>query len=613
MTSQEILTKFIKFYEARGHKLIPNVSLVPENDPTLLFVNSGMFPLVPYLSGQSHPMGKRLVNIQRSLRLQDIEEVGDVRHTCVFHMMGNWSLGDYFKKEQLSWVYEFLIDQLGLDITKMYATVFAGDSTSPKDEESIAILKDTFAKYGIKAKEGERIFPCGRKSNWWQRGDAVGELGGPDSEIYYYLGDSTPKLGTSPEDDENNFLEIGNSVFMQYIKTGDGWSQLSQKNVDFGGGLERIALAVQNKKDIYETDNFFPIIQKMGDISQEKYGSSEKVTKSMRIVADHVRAAVLLAMDGVSPGSKEQDYVSRRLLRRMLLASRNLGIVGGVSENLVPIVCQMFSWLYPELSNKVGDILSIFVREEKDFERVIQEGTKYLSKERHKTKVMEAIRDPKNSRGKLASIAFELYQSLGYPFDLFKQYLSENGYSDPGLETVFLSRFFDHQEQSREGAGGKFKGGLADQSDQVVKYHTATHLLHQALREVLGDQVAQQGSNITGERLRFDFSYPQKLTDEEIAKVETKVNEIVAKKLPVQFEILNKAEAEKTGALHFFGDKYGDQVKVYFVGENLENAYSKEFCGGPHVQNTGELAPITIYKQESIGKGKMRIYAKFVS
>jgi alanyl-tRNA synthetase len=605
MRSQEILEKYINFYQEKGHKVIPNVSLIPENDPTLLFVNSGMFPLVPYLSGQPHPMGKRLVNIQRSLRFEDIEEVGiSNRHTVAFHMLGNWSLGDYFKEEQLPWVYEFLVEVLGLDINRMYASVFEGDEFAPKDDESVSILQQVFKKYGIEAKEGERIFSYGRGDNWWQRGEAVGELGGPDSEIFYYIGTEGNGLGRNPADNQDDFIEIGNSVFMQYVKTETGWEELSQKNVDFGGGLERLALAVQGKQDIYLTDNFLQIVQKIEEISGKKYGSEALVTKSMRVEADHIRACVFLAMDGVLPSNKDQGYVLRRLIRRMVRAGRVLGVERDLSVSLTATVVKSLEWLYPPLSEKQAGIEGIFVEEENKFRKTLEKGSLEFKK---------VIKDVKPNETALAGKAFDLYQSVGYPAEIFVEDWKDlgNHLNEKKFYQEFERIFREHKDASRKGAEQKFTGGLADHSEEVVKYHTATHLLHKALREVLGEQVVQQGSNITSERLRFDFNYPQKLTEEEIAKVVGLMNNMIKKAYSVGFKVMPREEAEKTGAIQAFGEKYGDNVKVYYIGDSLEEAVSKEFCGGPHVENTSKLKPINIYKQESIGKGIMRIYARF--
>ncbi len=605
MTSQEILEKYFDFFIERGHKKIPNVSLVPEGDSTLLFVNSGMFPLVPYLSGGKHPLGKRLLNIQRSLRFEDIEEVGTTnRHTVAFHMIGNWSLGDYFKKEQLPWIYEFFIDVLKIDPKRLYATVFAGDKNAPKDVESIEIIKEIFKKYGIDAKEGERIFPYGKKDNWWQRGDSIGELGGPDSEIFYYLGEGNPS-GKSPADNQDEFLEIGNSVFMQYKKTEKGWEPLSQKNVDFGGGLERIALVVQKKKDIFETDNFWPIIERIQEITGFKYDSDPKKKRAMRVLADHIRATVLLGMDGVLPGNKDQGYILRRILRRMIRAGRNLGIEKNVSVQLVGGVAATLGWLYPELKNKQKEIEMLFSAEEEKFSKTLTNGAKELEKKFSLLK----IKDDKT----LSALAFNLFQSLGYPTEIFVEDMGDRGIKLDlkNFEKLVEKRFEDHQRLSRSGAEMKFKGGLADQSDTVIKYHTTTHLLQHALKILFDEKISQLGSNITNERLRFDFPFDRKLTGDEVKKVESLVNELIGKNVPVNFVILPKDEAVKSGAVYMKSETYPDQVKVYFIGESLEKAISKEFCGGPHVKNTSELKPIEIFKQESIGEGKMRVYARF--
>ena len=604
MNSQELLTKYFEYYKEKGHKIIPNVSLVPEGDSTLLFVNSGMFPLVPYLSGGAHPLGKRLLNVQRSLRLDDIDEVGDNRHTCVFHMMGNWSLGDYFKKEQLPWIYGFFIEVLGLDPKKLYATVFEGDEFAPKDEDSIEIIKSVFAKYGIDAKEGERIFPCGRKNNWWKRGDTIGELGGPDSEVFYYIGEGEPGKGKNLLNDEEEFIEIGNSVFMQYKKTVKGWEELSQKNVDFGGGLERQALAVQGKKDIFLTDNFSKIISRIEELTSKKY-SEEENKKYMRILADHMRASVLLAMDGVSPGNKDQGYILRRILRRMIRAGRKLGIEKNISVQLVSSVVETLSWLYPELLEKQSEIEKLFAVEEEKFGRTLTAGAKEFSKAI--TKINSQDKDS------LADLAFNLFQSLGYPTEIFVEDMKDRGIklNLEEFEKAVADKYKAHQDLSRTGAEGKFKGGLADQSENTIKYHTVTHILQQGLRKYLGSEVRQIGSNITNERLRFDFPSPRKITEEDTRNVEEFVNKIIAEKIPVQFVMLPKVEAEETGALYLKNEKYPDEVKVYFIGKSIDEAVSKEFCGGPHVKNTSELSKIEIYKQESIGEGKFRVYARF--
>lgn len=610
MKSKEILEKYINFYKEREHVEIPNISLIPENDPTLLFVNSGMFPLVPYFTGQAtHPAGKRVVNVQRCLRFEDLENIGKtLRHTTAFHMLGNWSFGDYFKKEQLPWVYEFLVEHLELDPTKLYATVFEGDNSAPKDEESVGLLKEIFAKYGIDAKEGERIFAYDKKENWWQRGEAIGELGGPDSEIFYYLGEGEAPKEMNPADNDDLFLEIGNSVFLQYELTEDGWKEIEQKNVDFGGGLERLALIAQNKTDIYETDSFAPIISKLEELSGRKYKQDEETTVFMRMVADHMRASCLMAMDGITPSNKDQGYILRRFLRKMIRAGYGLGIESDISINLFDDVVNILDWMYPQLKEMKTGIIGVFSKEEEKFRKVLEKGMREASKVIESLEVKKSDPDLKA----LSQVAFDLFQSLGYPLEMFITDLEENGFmfDTAELEKVYEGHVKEHQEKSREGAEQKFAGGLADQSEQTIKYHTATHLLHWALREVLGDHVQQMGSNITGERLRFDFSHSAKLTENEISKVSQLINEKVNAGITVSYEDMPFEEAEKTGALHFFGEKYGDHVKVYFIGESIESAFSKEFCGGPHVSNTSDIGEIEIFKQKKIGDKVVRVYLR---
>ena len=620
LSSKQILNEYLNFYKNQGHKQIPNMSLVPENDPSLLFVNSGMFPLVPYLFGEDHPLGKRLLNVQRCLRFnEDLDEIGDYNHTIAFHMIGNWSLGEYFKKEQLPWIYEVYIEKLGIDVNKVYATVFVGDEDAPKDETSIELLKQIFKKYGIDAKVGERIFAYGKDENWWKRGDAIGEPGGPDSEMFYYIGKDGNGEGKNPVDNEDEFLEIGNNVFMQYKKSENGWEELSQKNVDFGGGLERLAMVVQGKKDIYETDNFAPIIKKIEELTNKKYNQSPEVTRSMRILADHIRACTFLAMDGVVPSNKEQGYVLRRLLRRMVRAGMKLGVKKDISVNLVKVVGETFEWMYPEILKIHKKIETTFANEETNFRKVLVKGAKETQKFIDSISSSEdsdnTIRDSKENKKtpqKLAEKAFDLYQSNGYPGELFLEDLKD---AQINVDEKEFNKIYDdfieqHQKQSRAGAEQKFKGGLADSSEQTIKYHTATHLLHWALRQVLGETVQQKGSNITSDRLRFDFSHPQKLTEQQITQIEELINQKAGTDLPVNFKMMSKQQAKETGALHFFGEKYGDQVKVYYIGQDLETAFSKEFCGGPHIDNLNVLGKLKIFKQKSIGKGILRVYLK---
>lgn len=604
MTSKEILEKYVNFFLERDHKLIPNVSLVPEGDSTLLFVNSGMFPLVPYLSGQPHPLGKRLVNVQRAIRFEDMDEVGDNRHTTAFHMIGNWSLGDYFKEDQLNWAYQFLIEELKLSPSRIFASVFKGDESAPRDEESIDIIKSIFEKYGLEGKENKNIFAYGKKSNWWQRGEAVGELGGPDSEIYYYMKDEPVPQGMGPEDDENLFFEICNSVFMQYVKTEKGWEQLPQANVDFGGGLERIAVAVQGKNDIYETDNFWPIIEKICEKTDLSYYSDQRTTRNMRVLADHMRAAVFLAMDGVMPGNKDQGYILRRLLRRMVRAGKALHMEEAISVQLVPTVVEMFSWMYPQLKDKQSDIQKIFAEEEIKFFKVLKRGHSQVKK------ILDSV-DGHSSK-ELAQKAFDLFQSAGYPHDIFLADIKDSGISvsEKEFNDEYAATFEEHQNISRAGSEKKFKGGLADSGEISKKYHTATHLLQRALKNTLGEEVRQLGSNITSDRLRFDFPYPQKLSAAQLHAVETEVNKMINQNLSVNFVIMPKEEALSSGAIYLKDETYPDSVKIYYVGDSLDTAYSKEFCGGPHVKSTGEIGGINIFKNETIGEGRQRIYAR---
>lgn len=607
-STKDILNKYIQFYEQKDHKLIPNVSLVPQNDSTLLFVNSGMFPLVPYLSGQSHPLGKRLVNVQRALRLEDIEEIGDKSHTLGFHMIGNWSLGDYFKDKQLVWAYEFLIDELKLDITKIAATVFEGQENIKKDNESIKILTEIFNKYNCDLTEGKNLFAYGKKENWWQRGDAVGELGGPDSEIHYYLGQGNfAEQNKNPVDNEDEFLEIGNSVFMQYQKTQQGWSELSQKNVDFGGGLERLAWVVQGKNDIFETDNYMPIIEKIQDLSDKNYYQDQETTKLMRIVADHIKVCVFLAMDGVLPSNKDQGYILRRLLRRLTRYGYDLGIKENVSLSLVDIVIKTYQWMYPSLTELSEKIKELFDNEEKKFIKTLKAGQLKTSK------IINNSND--FSSKKWAGLAFDLYQSLGYPHEMFLQDIKDakKDINDNEFYNEYELLINKHQQKSRKGSEQKFKGGLADNSEVVVKYHTATHLVQSALKNILDKDVAQAGSNITDQRARFDFFYNQELSDEKLSEVESYVNNLIDRQLEVHETSLNKEDAISKDVTYMKNESYPDVVKVYYIGNSIEDCVSKEFCGGPHVQNTSQLSHIEIYKSQNIGQGKKRIYFRFTA
>lgn len=601
MTTDEIREKYIRFFENLGHKKIEPAPLVLENDPTTLFTSAGMQPLTPYLKGEPHPKGKRLVDIQPSLRTVDIDEIGDNRHLTFFEMLGNWSLGDYFKKEQLEWCLEFFTKELGLPKEKLWVSVFEGTKEVPKDNESFERWKEL----GIPE---NRIFFYGVDKNWWSRSGEpdkmpAGEIGGPDSEVFFDFGTAhNSKYGEKchPNCACGRFLEIGNSVFIQYQKNDDGTlSELSQKNVDFGGGLERIAAAVTGKQDVYKTDLFEPVMDKFGEEYHLKYGESEERDKSFRIVADHLRASVMLIAEGVLPGNKLQGYVLRRLIRRSVFHIQKW--VLQIGRKHFSSVAEPFKDIYPSLREKWATISEVLDAEYERFDKSLQSG---------KVRLTRALNDGTKIDGKFA---FHLYQTEGFPLELTLEILSKEGKKFSGKEKkMFEKEFEKHQEKSRTASAGRFKGGLADSSEQVTRLHTATHLLHAALRKVLGEGMAQKGSNITAERLRFDFSHPQKLTDEEIKKVEDLINEQIKKDLPVSFETMTLDEAVKKGALHFFGERYGKEVRVYTVGDSSISSrppFSREVCGGPHVKHLGELGHVKIMKQEKIGAGIVRIYA----
>lgn len=593
MVSKEIRAKFIDFFLARGHNAIPSASLIPEGDSTLLFVNSGMFPLVPYLLGEKHPAGIRLVNSQKSFRTEDIDEVGDNRHNTFFEMLGNWSLGDYWKSEQLNWWYEFLIEELKLDPKRLYQTVYAGsaDGQIPKDTEAIEIVKQIFNKYGVD--DENRVFEYIDK-NWWQRGDAIGELGGPDSETFYDTGkEHDPKFGKEchVNCDCGKYIEIGNSVFMQYQKTANGWQELKNKNVDFGGGLERLCMATQAKPNIFETDLFIEAIKKIEELSGQKYADNNR---PFEIIADHLKAATFIIGDekGIAPSNTDQGYIVRRLIRRAIRFGRQLGIAQTNWTTLVAaIYLELYKDVYPELAKNHDVIIEQLTKEETKFAATLEKGEKEFSK------LTTAISSEQ---------AFDLYQSYGFPIEMTIELAKEKGLSVD--ESGFEAELKKHQDLSRTASAGKFKGGLADHSVETTKLHTASHLLLAALRRVLGDHVSQRGSNITAERLRFDFPYPEKMTPEQIKQVEDLVNQAINDKLPVHFEEMPIEKAREIGATGVFDSKYGDRVKVYFMG-NEPDYFSKEICGGPHVENTSELGHFRITKEESSSSGIRRIKA----
>lgn len=607
MKSVDVRHKYIEFFKGKGHVEIPSAKLVPENDPTTLFTSSGMQPLIPYLLGQPHPGGKRLVNSQKSFRSQDIDEVGDNRHTTFFEMLGNWSLGDYFKKEQLPWIFEFLTKELGLDPKNLYVSVFEGYGEVPKDEESITIWKKIFENVGIKAEIGERIFLYPAKKNWWSRSGEpdkmpAGEPGGPDSEVFYDFGKELGLHEKSqyknsvchPNCDCGRFMEIANSVFMQYQKQPDGsLNELAQKNVDFGGGLERMVAASEKTSDVFKTDLFNGIIQVIETLSNRLYGQKADETNAMRIIADHVKGSVMMLADGVVPSNKQQGYILRRLIRRALLYGRTLGLTRDWNYvgHLVKPVADVYLDAYPEVEDKIQSIKVSIEEEALRFGKTLEKGL-------HEIEKINTID---------GAVAFTLYETYGFPWEMTEEIARTKGQNPDRKQ--FESEFKKHQDVSRSAASGMFKGGLADHSVETTKLHTATHLMHKALRMVLGDHVGQKGSNITVERLRFDFSHPSKLTEEEIKKVEAIVNDQIKKNLPVSFVVSTFKEAISGGALAFFGERYPEKVKVYTVGDPMGTYFSREICGGPHVENIGVLGIFKIQKEESAGAGIRRIYA----
>jgi alanyl-tRNA synthetase len=593
MTAKELIDIYISFFEKRGHKRIVNSPLVPENDPTTLFTSSGMQPLIQYLLGQQHPQGTRLVNVQNSFRAQDIEEVGDSRHTTFFRMLGNWSLGDYFKSEEIPWLWEFLTVELGLPKEKLYITVFAGDNNVEFDNKSEQIWKEIFKTENLEPK----IYKAGVDKNWWSRSGIpdsmpIGEPGGPDSEVYYRFDgvEHDKECKDNPVDCGcGKFLEIANAVFMQYIKTEKGFENLPKQNVDFGGGLERLLAAVENKSDIFQTSLFAPIIQVIEEESGKKY---QDYKQEMQIIADHLAGSLFITANGVTPSKTEQGYILRRLLRR---AFDNFKQLGGINvEKVLEKIVEQYSQTDEVLKDKYEEIKFVILEEKQAYEKTISKAVKIVD-EIHVSGSSNVGMEIKEIT---ADDAFKMYTTHG----LSPTQIKSLGYSFN--EQEFVEKMKAHKELSRSASSGMFKGGLADTSEQTIMGHTATHLLHQALRDVLGSQLHQTGSNITTERVRFDFNYDKSLTGEELKKVEDIVNGKIEENLPVHFEIMPLQKAKDLGAIGLFDDKYQMQVKVYFVGD-----YSKEFCGGPHVDFTGRLKRFKILKQDNIGHGQRRIYA----
>jgi alanyl-tRNA synthetase len=598
MKSSEIRERFLKFFEERGHAILPSSSLIPENDSSVLFNTAGMQPLVPYLLGQKHPLGTRLANFQKCVRTVDLDDIGDNTHATFFEMMGNWSLGDYFKNEAINWSYELLTDKnvgFGLDPRRLYVTCFEGDENAERDNESAKIWQEIFDKNGI---TGNRVFFLPAKNNWW----AAGEDGpcGPDTEMFYDLTGNLTNGLTHEEylaaDEKQEVVEIWNDVFMEFLKEkGKVVGKLANKNVDTGSGFERVAMVLQNKNNIYDTDIFEKII---GTI---RFHSKQQNVRAERIIADHVRTAVMLIADGVKTSNTDQGYILRRLLRRAILQSDALEMSAGSLIKVAQSVIETYSNIYVKVSDLQKEIIAEIEKEETKFRKTLQDGLKHFKNTHY---VLKAETGKYSLEGK---DAFLLFSSYGFPIELTLELAKEKNIS-VDVE-AFNEEFKKHQELSRAGADQKFKGGMGDASEQSIKYHTATHLLHQALHEVLGDHVSQKGSNITPERLRFDFTHTEKMTDEQKKHVEDIVNQKITEALPVNVVTLPKAEAEKTGARHFFGEKYPDEVTVYYIGDSIETAFSKEFCGGPHVKNTSELGLFKIKKEEAVSAGVRRIKA----
>jgi len=586
ISGNDLREKYLQFFTKKGHKIIPSAPLVPENDPTTLFTGSGMQPMIPYLLGEAHPNGVRLVDSQKCFRSQDIESVGDNRHDTFFEMLGNWSLGDYFKKEQLSWFYEFLTVELGLPKDKLYVSCFEGNSEIAKDIETVDIWKSL----GI---PDDHIFFYDASKNWWARSSydsmPVGEPGGPDSEVFYDFGIDYKFHENSQWKDEpchpncdcGRFIEIGNNVFMTYLKTASGFEPLKKKNIDFGGGLERLAAAVYNVPDIFQTDLYSKIVGEIEKLSNQKYNDRKS---HFRVISDHFKASVFLIADGVFPSNKGQGYFLRRLLRRSMVKLQQLGVS---INNYVDILAAIFA-TYSQTSyfsninlDKVSEVIT---EESEKFSKTLKDGLKKIDQ----------------------VSPFDLFQTYGFPVELTEELYKERSLKFSRQD--FDNEFQKHQELSRTASKGMFKGGLQDHSETTTKYHTATHLLHASLRKILGSHVQQKGSNITAERLRFDFSHPDRLTPEQITQVENLINQKITEDIKVTRTEMKKTDALAQGALAFFPEKYPEVTSVYQIGD-----FSKELCGGPHVTSTGQIGKIKITKEESAGAGVRRIYAQLSS
>ncbi len=653
-TAAQLRSLFLRFFEEKGHAVIPSASVIPENDPTVLFTTAGMHPLVPYLMGAAHPMGRRLVNVQKCIRTGDIDDVGDSSHCTFFEMLGNWSLGDYFKKEAIAWSWEFLTSPqwLGLNGDELAFTVFAGDEDAPRDEEAAELWKSM----GVSP---DRIFYLPKKYNWWGPAGATGPCG-PDTEMFVITDKEPCGPDCSPACDCGRYLEIWNDVFMEYNKQADGsYPPLEQKNVDTGMGLERTIGVLMGARSVYETDLFSDIVKKIEELSGARYGADEETTRSIRIIADHLRTATIILGDdrGVTPSNVDQGYVLRRLIRRAVRHGMQLGMPQNFCADVAAVVVAQYEAVYPELRRNEAVITEQLKIEEERFQRTLKQGMKEFEKvaaniekvcctmkdmaaciegkplEEARAEALkaagclrptlelapvieglkafagggaaeDALALVKDCADKATCIegrsAFKLYDTYGFPIEITLELAKEKGLTVD--EAGFAERFRQHQEKSQAGAEQRFKGGLADHQEQTARLHTCTHLLQAALREVLGPEVAQKGSNITAERLRFDFSFHRKMTEEEKKEVERLVNEYIQAGAPIVCEEMTVEEANEQGAIGLFGSKYGERVKVYTMGE-----FSKEVCGGPHAQNTGELKNFKLVKEESSSAGVRRI------
>ena len=624
MNAQEIRKKYIQYMHDRQHAIVKRAPLYLEGDSTTVFTGSVMQPLLPYLLGETHPKGKRLVDVQTCFRSQDIDDIGDNRHTTFFEMLGNWSLGDYFKEQQIEWFFDFLVGEVGLNPAKIYVTCFIGDEKYgiPKDETAAKIWQKVFAKYDIDAKiielgsaengdklglQGGRIFFYDDKENWWSRGGGIettplGDPCGPDSEVFYDFGETAHDASfgeAHPASDSGRFMEIGNQVFMQYKRLeGGNFEPLTSKNVDFGGGLERIAAAAIDNPDVFKISLLKPIVDKLEELSGKKY---EAETENMRVISDHLRASVFLITDGVLPSNKEQGYVLRRLLRRSILKAFNLGIEDDFLENIARIIAKTYAEDYPEVATNIASTIDTLKKEEKIFRQTLRKGLRELGRF--------------SADGLTGTEIFMLHDTYGFPVELSVEEIEKQGIDlSENWQIEFDENMKQQRERSKTASKGRFKGGLEGDSPEILKLHTATHLLNAALHQVLGEGVSQKGSNVTAERLRFDFTWGEKMTSEQIKQVEDMVNEQVEKDLAVTFaEHPVDYALNEMKAIGVFGEKYGDMVKVYVMGEPGKRPFSVEICGGPHVEHTAILAEggkrFKIKKEQSSSAGVRRIKA----